>query len=74
MTVPVETSSAANSDVVPCRVFERIDPFGLVVMLESHFDQERFDPRETSRDWLHDRGHNWRHDGRHDASMLRLVP
>jgi hypothetical protein len=44
-------------------VFERVDSFGLNVMLESHFNQERFDSRETLRDGLHDRGHHWRHDG-----------
>jgi hypothetical protein len=44
-------------------VFERADPSGLDVILESHLDQECFDARETLRDGLHDRGHHWWHDG-----------
>jgi len=39
-------------------VFERVDPFRLDVILESHLDQERFDPRETLCDWGHDGGHH----------------
>ena len=38
--------------------FERVDPSSLNVILESHLDQERFDPRETLRDRGHDGGHH----------------
>ena len=65
---------------------ECVDPSRLGFLLESHLQQDGFDPRQTLRDWLHygghdwrddrgyesgdDRGHEWKYDGRNRSSSV----
>ena len=50
---------------------ECVDPSRLGFLLESHLQQDGFDPRQTLRDWLRYGGHDWRDDRDYESGTTR---